>query len=101
MGRGNPVFLLGYLPDCFSEWLYLDCHAALAMTKTSTEACPTAVCLCRAPRPTLAPRSPTIIYLLVSKLAISSCVPKIPSGPADNRMNVSGLCGAHTVTAGL
>jgi len=32
MGRGNPASLLGYLPDCFSGWLYLDCFAALAMT---------------------------------------------------------------------
>jgi len=38
MGRGNPAFLLDVLLDCFFGWLYLDCFAALAMTKTGTEA---------------------------------------------------------------
>ena len=38
IGRGNPAFLLDVLLDCFFGWLYLDCFAALAMTKTGTEA---------------------------------------------------------------
>jgi len=33
MGRGNPAFLLDYLLDYFSGWLYLDCFASLAMTR--------------------------------------------------------------------